>query len=96
MRPLGKNQIFRLCALGCPSMYQVVGDKEARSLAQRHLIEAHGKDGDSMFSITPFGLRCLAEMLECGKLDEIVKPPKLLPKTHTMPCAMNAGNEVKA
>lgn len=64
-RPLGKNQLATLRALG-PYRVCIVGGKKHKSLARRGLCEALGDD--SFYAITPDGLRALADAIDRGQL----------------------------
>ncbi len=63
--------------MGSPFHTLVVGDKVSRSLAKRGLLEPVGdpetKDA-GFFTITPAGLRVLADALECGKVEQFFDP----------------------
>ena len=69
---LGKNQLARLCALGRPSAWQVVGCPETRSLARIGYLATHEGDPDGFYGITPAGLRRLADALEAGNLGHLM------------------------
>lgn len=70
MGPLGKNQLHWLLVLGSPARRVVTGDRAVRSLVKRGLLKAAGSDGDSIFQITPDGLRALADAHERGDLEQ--------------------------
>lgn len=72
-RPLGKNQSWLLRQLANPWLILIVGDREARSLAKRGLLKAHGAGGDSHYQITPDGLRLVADEMEAGTM--VFPPP---------------------
>ena len=66
MRPLGKNQLDILRALGTPSAAMVVPCKTALSLVKRGLLRT---DKGAFACITPAGLRALADELEVGRVE---------------------------
>lgn len=68
MTGLGSRQRNLLAALARPSLFLVVGDKVARSLSDRGLLAPHGND--SLYAITPAGLRCLADELDAGRIKQ--------------------------
>ncbi len=63
--------------MGSPFHALVVADKVSRSLARRGLLEPVGnpeaKDA-GFFTITPTGLRMLADALERGKVEQFFDP----------------------
>ena len=63
--------------MGSPFHALVVADKVSRSLAKRGLLEPVGdpeaKDA-GFFTITPAGLRLLADALECGQIEQLLDP----------------------
>lgn len=67
---LGKLQIKLLAGLGSPFTLLVVGDALSASLVKRGLLVA--TRGDSLFRITPAGLRELADVLDRGDLEQFV------------------------
>ena len=62
---LGKHQLDRLKALGCPGTAQILGCKITRSLEKRGLLRS---DGGYFACITPTGLRVLADEMESGRI----------------------------
>ena len=63
--------------MGSPFHALVVADKVSRSLAKRGLLEPVGdpeaKDA-GFFTITPAGLRVLADAMECGQIKQFLDP----------------------
>lgn len=67
---LGKHQLKLLAGLGSPFTMLVVGDKLSASLVKGGLLVA--TRADSLFRITPAGLRELAAALDRGDLEQFV------------------------
>lgn len=67
---LGKKQLRLLAPMGNPFFLLVVGDKLSDSLVKRGLLKP--TRGDSLFQITPAGLRVLADAHERGELEQFV------------------------
>lgn len=64
---IGKNQIDLLRCIARPGTALVVGDKISRSLVARGM--AHEFGPDRWITITPSGLRALADAAETGRLE---------------------------
>lgn len=73
---LGKNQIAMLRQLANPWLHLIVPDKVAMSLERRGLLAARAKDGGSFYSITPDGLRAVADLMEAGAITFPLPTPK--------------------
>jgi hypothetical protein len=71
---LGLKQLQMLRAVGTTSAV-VVSCRTTRRLCDIGLMEANGSDG-SFASITPAGLRALADAVDAGKIDLFLMPKK--------------------
>jgi hypothetical protein len=72
---LGRQQLDSLMVLGAPSRVLIAPiGKVERSLQRRGLVAPHA--GGPSLRITPAGLRALADALEAGELDRLLKPPE--------------------
>lgn len=65
---LGHNQLRVLVMLGSPTMSLVVPGPECRSLISNGLLKT--SDTGGMASITPKGLRALADAMDAGRVDD--------------------------
>lgn len=66
-RALGKNQVSLLVSLS-PGRTLVIGDKTSSALIKRGLARSWHKDGEDLVTITPAGLRALADEMEAGRI----------------------------
>jgi hypothetical protein len=66
-RALGKNQLTLLKNL-MPGRAVVIGDKTSSSLIQRGLARSWDGNGKDLVTITPAGLRALADEMEVGRI----------------------------
>jgi hypothetical protein len=66
-RALGKNQLTLLKNL-MPGRAVVIGDKTSSSLTQRGLAQSWDENGKDLVTITPAGLRALADEMEAGRI----------------------------
>lgn len=71
---LGKHQLQMLRAAGTSSAL-VVPCATSRRLCDLGLMKAHG-EGGSFISVTPAGLRALADAVDAGKINLFVMPKK--------------------
>lgn len=68
MARLGAKQLDFLAGMAGTQKAVIVGDKLIRSLQDRGLMVALGKERNSFFTITPAGLRAVADALDSGAL----------------------------
>lgn len=73
---LGKHQIELLRQLANPWLHLIVADKVAVSLAKRGLIAPRSKTKTGFYSITPKGLRVVADLMDA----KVIKFPLPRPK----------------
>ena len=66
---LGAKQIELLRTLASPHLFLIVSDKIVLSLVKHGLVKAMGKDQDSFFQITPFGMRVAADLWQSKQID---------------------------
>lgn len=65
---LGKHQLNFLAGMAGTGSAVIVGDKLVRSLAKRGLLRSLSEKGSSFYTITPDGLRAVADALDSGAL----------------------------
>ena len=71
MRPLGKEQLRIMLAMGSPSMLLVTPPgRSEKALVKRGLL-SRTKGG--AHRITPAGMRALADAFEAGKLEQFMR-----------------------
>jgi hypothetical protein len=75
---LGRRQTELLRQLANPWLHLIVPDKIALSLARRGFLAARSKSGDGFYSITPDGLRVVADLMDAGAIE--FPPPRRTPK----------------
>ena len=66
-RALGKHQIALLVVLR-PERAMVIGDRTSAALIKRGLLRSWANNGKDMVTITPAGLRALADEMEAGRI----------------------------
>lgn len=71
---IGPRQRRLLAQLARPGSALIVGDDVSRSLVRRGLLEEDTPGSDSILTITPAGLRVLADEAEAGRVDLKIKP----------------------
>lgn len=71
---LGKRQLEILLSVGCTSAI-IVPTPITKRLCEIGLMKSHGPDG-SFASITPAGLRALADAVDAGSIQLFVMPER--------------------
>lgn len=72
---LGKRQIALLRQMSNPWLHLIVPDEVALSLERRGLLASKAKTGDGFYSITPDGLRTVADLMDAGTIEFPVPGP---------------------